>query len=166
MHLHHYAEDQINEMQSHVRSLLKSVLFQQKKSLSDMYQQIISYVTQGLKKLDQLANVNKGAIQNRIFSCSQDVNATLQAATAEFTNLADESEVMLATAIDSLKKEPLSDDSEEINDEIDVIVEDFKEKFNEKINTGLEDLLRQTKITSVSLPLKVKECIDDVLNKK
>ncbi len=77
--------------------------------------------------------------------------------------LYDESEHMLAMTIEKLQKEPVGDDLDEIGDEIDDIMDDFKEKLEAEINVAVESLLRRMRTASVSLPLKVKKCVDDVL---
>lgn len=129
-----------------------------------MYHKCLSYVKTGLQKAKQLSNVNSSdQIHNKIDVCSQEINATIDAATEQYMQLFDDSEEMLATTIKQLQKEPTGDDLDEINDEIDDIIDDFKETLEENINPAVEALLREARTTSVSLPLKVKKCIDEAL---
>lgn len=142
---------------------MESVGVHQKKVVNEMYNQCLSYVNVGLQKLEQLPNVDYDTKQSKIYSCSQYINATIDATTEHYLTLLDESEDMLAETIKQLQKEPVGDDLDDINDEIDDIIDDFKEMFGETINPAVESLLRKVRMLSVSLPLKVKECVDEAL---
>lgn len=144
---------------------MESVAVQQKKIIGEMYNKCSEYVDTGLKRIAQLSKVDSDdEIQSKINGCIVEVNATIDATTEQFLRIFDESERMMATTIEKLQKEPVSDDLDEINDEIDDIVDDFKEILEDEINPAVESLLRQIRTTSVSLPLKIKKCIDEILN--
>lgn len=163
MHLYHYAEVQIDEIQSIVHTLMESVAVQQKNVISEMYNKCSEYVNTGLKRVVQLSKVDSDEMQRRITDCFVEVNATIDATTEQFLRLFDESERMIATTIEKLQKEPAGDDLDEINDEIDDVMDDFKEILEDEINPAVETLLRQIRTTSVALPLKIKKCVDEVL---
>lgn len=166
VHLYHYAEDQIKEIQSMVQTLMESFAVQQKKIIGEWYNKCSNYVSTGLKRVTQSSEIDSTENRNKINDCFLVVNATIDATVEEYLKLYDRSEEMLALTIEKLQKEPAGDDLDEINDEIDDIIDEFKESLDAEINTPVESLLRRMRTESVSLPLLVKKCIDEVLNNK
>lgn len=163
--MYHYAEVQVEEIQSIVHTLMESVAVQQKKIVGEMYNKCSEYVDTGLKRVAQLTKFESDdEIQSKVNGCFVEVNATIDATTEQFLRIFDESERIMATTIEKLQKEPVGDDFDDINDEIDDIMDDFKEILEDEINPAVETLLRRIRTTSVSLPLKIKKCVDEVLN--
>lgn len=162
--LYHYAETQIKELKGYVQTIMENVGVQQKKLTSNMRNECLSYINEGLEKVKEMENEND-AIETKINGCGQGVNATIDETVAEFIRLYDKAQGMLNLAVIQLKKEPASSSEEEIIDEIDDHIDDFIEKFEATVTPHLDDLLSQIRMNSITVPLNVKKCIDEILNK-
>ncbi len=78
IHLYHYAEDQIKEIQSIVQTLMENVAVQQKRIIGEMYSKCTDYINIGLNSVAQSSKLDSTDGHNEINECFVEVNATVR----------------------------------------------------------------------------------------
>lgn len=162
--LYQYAENQLNDVKTMFATLMENAALQQKNFSIELRSKTSAYLDEEIKKLESSTIEDNEAIRSKISNCGKDVEDTIELAINEFVNILNDAERMVYEVEDKLRTEPSSEDIDDINDEVDDILGDFKEKFEITMIPLVEGLLRQFKNKLVSLRSDLKSCIDEILN--
>ncbi|KAJ6648750.1 hypothetical protein Bhyg_03981 [Pseudolycoriella hygida] len=160
--LYKYAETQLTQAKSMFSMLMENAAIQQKKFSNELRSETIAYLNKEQEKLvddDEFEETRK-----RISDCAKDVEDTIEFGIKRFIEILDDAERMVNVLEDKLSVEPSSDDIDDINDEVDDIIGDFKDNFEGTMVPLVEQLLLVFKDKLVSLPLSLQECVDKIIN--
>lgn len=162
--LHQYAETQLTNVKTMFATLMENVALQQKQFSNELRSKTTAYLDEEIKKLDSSTIPQSDTIKTRISDCADDVNDVIDMGITQFVNILDDAERMVYELEDKLQTEHSSDDIDEINDEVDDILDDFKVKVETVVIPLVDDLLRNFKNKLVTLPSDLKVCVDEILN--
>lgn len=162
--LYHYADTQLTHVKTIFSTLMENVALQQKKFSNELRSETSLFVEQEIEKMELSTFNDPDTIKSKISNCAKEVDDMIDAWIEQFINILNDAERDTYALEDKLRKEPSSDDIDEINDEVDDIIDDFKGTFEETFVPLLEDLLFQIKKKNVSLRSDLRTCIDKILN--
>lgn len=142
---------------------MENAALQQKRLSKDLRRETSSYVDEEMSKLDIVPDSDE--IKSRIGSCTQEVDDIIEAAITQFINILDAAERLVYGTEDKLRNEPSSDDTDEINDEVEDILDECKENFETIIFPRVNELLAVFKDKLVTLRSDLQRCFDEKLKK-
>ncbi|KAG4066705.1 hypothetical protein HA402_007341 [Bradysia odoriphaga] len=154
-----YAPTQLNQIKTTFATIMENAALQQKKFSKELRHETSVYVDEELNKWNTVADSEE--IKSRIASCAEEIDDVIEAAITQFINILDTAERLVYGVEDKLRNEPRSDDTDEINDEVDDIFDECKENFEVVIIPRVNDLLDQLKKKFVTLRSDLQACIDE-----
>lgn len=143
-------------------TVMENVALQQKKFSHELRNETALFVEQELQKLSTIEQSD--TIKSKISNCAEEVNVLIETCIEQFVNILNDAELAMNELDNKLRKEPSSEDIDEINDEVDDIIDEFKGTFEVTFMPLVEDLLFQLKKKNVSLRADLKACVDEILN--
>lgn len=137
---------------------------QQKKLSNELRSETSLYIKEELDKLELINIENLETFKSRISDCGKEIETTIEEMIVKFVDILDNSERLIYTLEDKLRKEPDSIDIDEINDEVDDIVDEFKEVFEVSMVPLVQEILSELRSKTVSLRLSLKMCVEEIIN--
>jgi len=155
--LYQYGETQMNQIKINFATQMENSALQQKKFANELRSESVFYLKEEISKLDLSTFEQPDIIKDRITSCAEIVNSTIEASIEKFITTLDDAEEMIYQVEVDLHKEPSSDDIDEINDEVDDIIDEFKEKYEINISPRVDGILNMLRQEIFSLRVNLKK---------
>lgn len=142
---------------------MENAALQQKNFSNELRRETSATLKKEFKKLEMSSTPDSDLIRSELSKCADQVDNVIDVAITRFVEILDKAERMVHDVENRLRRDaPISSDIEEINDEVDDIIDEFKEHFEATIITLVHNLLGQLKSKVATLKLDLRQCFDEI----
>lgn len=154
------SDKQITEMTSAFERLFQTFADEKNKLSTKINEECSFYILEGLKKVKELSTQREKyeQISSTITECQNEGTNFLKQVDTKFTEILDEAQRIAENSSKGINIHgPTLDD---MSDQYDDFMEDFKGQLD---STTVKAFLKQLKQDSISVPKKVKKCVDEAV---